>query len=115
MKKSNLWTLSMLPLFFFTPFTLHAQVKVDSTGALSIGRDPMKRTHLTIGDNRTNPNIAEAGIGIYLHGKKTREDITNDLKNFYGVYSYVAQGTAEKTDERVSAAADGLGRGGSDE
>lgn len=96
MKKSNLWTLSMLSLLFVTPLTLHAQVKVDSTGALSIGRDPMKRTYFSIGDSRSGINPAEAGIGIVLHGRKTHQDSASNTKNFYGVYSRINMGTAKK-------------------
>lgn len=84
MKKSFLCILTFGTMLFEAPLSLNAQVKVDSTGALSIGRNAMQNSMITLGDNAVNPSIGESGISIVLHGKKAQEDKS---KHYFGIYS----------------------------
>lgn len=78
---------SFLAFFLASPLILHAQVKVDSTGALSIGRNAIRNSMITLGDNAVNPSIGESGISIVLHGKKAQNNIK---KCYYGIYSNIS-------------------------
>lgn len=86
MKTTNLQALLLMPFFLVAPQLSQAQVKVDSTGALSLGRDAMNNTKFTLGDNGADMHAAEAGIGIILHGKNIPK---NSTKRYYGIYSHV--------------------------
>ena len=78
---------SFLAFFLASPLILHAQVKVDSTGALSIGRNAIRNSMISLGDNAVNPRIGESGISIVLNGKKAQNNID---KCYYGIYSYLS-------------------------
>ena len=73
-----------MAFFLASPLILHAQVKVDSTGALSIGRNAMENTWLTIGDSENDYHVGESGILINLHGKKVNKE---KKKQYYGILS----------------------------
>ena len=87
MKTTNARALLMSSFFVFTSLSSYAQVKVDSLGALSIGRDAMKNTMLTIGDNSYDNKAAECGMSIMLHGRKT---FANNTKKYYGIFSCIS-------------------------
>ena len=96
MKKTFIWAVLLLPFFVISPLSLHAQVMVDSTGALSVGRPPMKNTYFSVGDNKySSKTTGEAGIGVYLHGRKLKQDSTSNQKRYYGVYSEISIGRAK--------------------
>ncbi len=63
---------SFLAFFLASPLILHAQVKVDSTGALSIGRNAMKNAWLTIGDRNSDMAGGGSGIAVDLHLPKAK-------------------------------------------
>lgn len=84
MKSKFTGIFSFLPFFLASPLILHAQVKVDSTGALSIGRNAMENTWLTIGDSEYDYHVGESGILINLHGKKVNKE---KKKKYYGILS----------------------------
>lgn len=78
MKKTFILAVLLLPFFVISPLSLYAQVKVDSTGALSVGRPPMKNTYFSVGDNKySSSTTGEAGIGVYLHGLKALQEIVS--------------------------------------
>lgn len=63
---------SFLAFFLASPLILHAQVKVDSTGALSIGRNAMKNAWLTIGNRKSEMSGRGSGIAVDLHLPKVK-------------------------------------------
>ena len=71
---------TLLLAFLCIAITSNAQVKVDSTGALSVGRDAMENTRITIGDNNYDLSVAESGMCVYLHGYKAS---ANNTKRYY--------------------------------
>lgn len=97
--------------FFFCviPTMIFAQLKVDSTGAVSIGREnAASNTLLTIGDNNFNPTTGYTGISSLLHahnllaGKKCY-GVYSNVKNYtsvdsptIGTYGYVSLGKSGK-------------------
>ena len=96
MKKTFILAVLLLPFFVISPLSLHAQVMVDSTGALSVGRPPMKNTYFSVGDNKySSSTTGEAGIGVYLHGFKALQDSESSKKMYYGVYSNLTTGNAK--------------------
>lgn len=73
--------------FFFcaVPTMIFAQLKVDSTGAVSIGREnAASNTLLTIGDNNLSPTTGYTGISSLLHA----HNLSTGKKSF-GLYSYI--------------------------
>lgn len=78
---------TLLLTFLCIAITSNAQVKVDSTGAFSVGRDAMTNTWVTIGDNNYNQNVAESGMCVYLHGYKAS---ANNTKKYYGISSIIS-------------------------
>jgi len=67
MKTTSLQALLLMPFFLVAPQLSQAQVKVDSTGALSIGRNTMKNARLTIGDSNSAMAGGGSGIVVDLH------------------------------------------------
>ena len=78
---------TLLLAFLCIAITSNAQVKVDSTGALSVGRDAMENTRITIGDNNYDLSVAESGMCVYLHGYKAS---ANNTKRYYGISSTIS-------------------------
>ena len=76
---------TIIPFVIFCgiPLMGFSQLKVDSMGAVSIGRNTaMSNTLLTIGDNTANPASGYTGIGSMLHAHNIPSN-----KKCYGIYN----------------------------